>query len=376
MENQKTDSIELYNFLKGLNQDKLLEDPEGNYQQLELFIGTEQNADKKAKLVETLNNLSKSEGLTDELKDKIYNHILGYFQMYYSNGDFGYNDRSRDIYKVPYEADYNGSDTMFHWKHKGSLYIKTGTSFNAIKFELDGNKIEFRLETNTESENEEVARNNNKDSQLKHYRLDRVEQVDDVYQVIFNLSDTSTPKADIFKAIYKVISPKTDIENYLTFEKDGKQKSVFVDLTKDFDKVQNGQIKGLSALRQKKKKVADSVKKNFERGTKLYDENEKNFLDETLAQLYTLDQKLNSFYIGNDADYFIHENLNEFLMNEKQRYVKNYIFDDLQSIYDGKLDNTTLLIAKAFDKVSSRIIEFLSAIEDFQKHLFTKKKRL
>tara|TARA_Y100001978_G_C23701243_1_gene441070 strand:- start:3170 stop:6355 length:3186 start_codon:yes stop_codon:yes gene_type:complete len=376
LENQKTDSIELYNFLKGLNQDKLLEDPEGNYQQLELFIGTEQNADKKAKLVETLNNLSKSKGLTDELKDKIYNHILGFFQMYYSNGDFGYNDRSRDIYKVPYEADYNGSDTMFHWKHKGSLYIKTGTSFNAIKFELDGNKIEFRLETNTESENEEVARNNNKDSQLKHYRLDRVEQVDDVYQVIFNLSDTSTPKADIFKAIYKVISPKTDIENYLTFEKDGKQKSVFVDLTKDFDKVQNGQIKGLSALRQKKKKVADSVKKNFERGTKLYDENEKNFLDETLAQLYTLDQKLNSFYIGNDADYFIHENLNEFLTNEKQRYVKNYIFDDLQSIYDGKLDNTTLLIAKAFDKVSSRIIEFLSAIEDFQKHLFTKKKKV
>ena len=376
LENQKTDSIELYNFLKGLNQDKLLEDPEGNYQQLELFIGTEQDADKKAKLVETLNNLSKSEGLTDELKDKIYNHILGFFQMYYSNGDFGYNDRSRDIYKVPYEADYNGSDTMFHWKHKGSLYIKTGTSFNAIKFELDGNKIEFRLETNTESENEEVARNNNKDSQLKHYRLDRVEKVDGVYQVIFNLSDASTSKVDIFKAIYNEIAPITDIDNYLTFEKDGKQKTVFVDLTKDFDKVQNGQIKGLSALRQKKKKVADSAKKNFERGTKLYDEKEKKFLDETLAQLYTLDQKLNSFYIGNDADYFIHENLNEFLTNEKQRYVKNYIFDDLQSIYDGKLDNTTLIIAKAFDKVSSRIIEFLSAIEDFQKHLFTKKKKV
>ncbi|NOU60578.1 DNA methyltransferase [Marinifilum caeruleilacunae] len=381
-ENQKNDSLELCNFLKGLNQDKLLEDPEANYQQLELFIGTEQNAEKKAKHIETLNKLSKSEEISDALKDQIYNHILSFFQLYFSNGDFGYNDRSRDIYKVPYEADYNGSDTMFHWKHKGSLYVKTGTSFNAIKFNLNGEKIEFRLETNTESENEEVARNNNKDSQLKHYRFDRIEKYDDVYQVIFNLSDASSSKVDIFKAIYQEIFPKISIDKYLTYSEFNKKqqkdvtKNVFVDLTKDFDKVQNGQIKGLSALRQKKEKVAKSAKKNFEQGTKLYDESENKFLDETLAQLYALDQKLNSFYIGNDSDYFIHENLNKFLSNEKQRYVKNYIFDDLESIYKGKLDNTTILIANAFDQVSSRIIEFLSAIEDFQKHLFTKKKKV
>ena len=381
LENQKADSIELYNFLKGLNQDGLLADPEGNYQQLELFIGTEQDETKKAKLVETLSKLTKSEGITDDLKDKIYNHILGFFQMYYSNGDFGYNDRSRDLYKVPYEADYNGSDTMFHWKHKGSLYIKSATSFNAIKFELKGKKIEYRLETNTESENEGTSRNNNKDDQLKHYRFDRIEEIDGVHQVIFNFSNASTSKVDIYKAIYETVFGETDIDKYLTFtntKKDGTEevKNIFVDLTKDFDKVQNGQIKGLSALRQKKKKVATSAKKNFDRGTKLYDEEGKIFLDETLADLYTFDQKLNSFYIGHDADYFIHENLHEFLTNEKQRYVKNYIFDDLESIYSGKLDNTTILVAKAFDKVSSRIIEFLSAIEDFQKHLFTKKKKV
>jgi len=396
LENQKTDAIELYNFLKNLNQDKLLEDPEANYKQLELFIGTEQDEGKKVKLTETLNNLSKSEGITDELKDKIYNHILGFFQMYYSNGDFGYNDRSRDLYKVPYEADYNGSDTMFHWKHKGSLYIKTGTSFNAIKFDLNGKKIEYRLETNVHSEDEGTSQNNNKDSQLKHYRFDRIEKVkdkttnEDVYQVIFNLSDASTSKVEIYKAIYKEVFNETDIDKYLKYENEKKDgsveiKGVFNDLTKDFDKVSNGQIKGLSALREKKKTVGDRAKKNFITGQtksgnnqyqKLFDEATKEFTDETLKALYTLDQKLNSFYIGNDADYFIHENLNEFLTNEKNRYVKNYIFDDLESIYSGKLDNTTLLIAKAFDKVSSRIIEFLSAIEDFQKHLFTKKKKV
>lgn len=383
LENQKTDSIELSNFLKSINKDSLLQEPEKNYDkikgQLELDIDDE---NQKAKLIETLNNLTKSGGLTDELKDKIYNHILGFFQMYYSNGDFGYNDRSRDLYKVPYEADYNGSDTMFHWKHKGSLYIKTGTSFNAIKFDLNGKKIEYRLETNENSEDEGTSQNNNKDSQLKHYRFDRIEMIKDevtketIYQVIFNLSDASTSKVAIFKTIYNEVFKVTDIDKYLEYTKDDKTKQIFIDLTKDFDKVQNGAIKGLSALRQNKSKVAKEVKNNFDRGIRLYDEETREFTDETLKGLYTLDQKLNSFYIGNDADYFIHENLNEFLTNEKNRYVKNYIFDDLESIYSGKLDNTTLLIAKAFDKVSTRITEFLSAIEDFQKHLFTKKKKV
>jgi adenine-specific DNA-methyltransferase len=383
LENQKTDAIELYNFFKNINKESLLDEPEKNYKkikgQLELDLDDES---QKSKLIDTLNSLTKSEGITDELKDKIYNHILGFFQMYYSNGDFGYNDRSRDLYKVPYEADYNGSDTMFHWKHKGSLYIKTGTSFNAIKFDLNGNKIEYRLETNENSEEEGTSQNNNKDSQLKHYRFDRIEKIKDkatketIYQVVFNLSDASTSKVEIFKAIYKEVFKETDIDKYLEYTKDDKTKQVFVDLTKDFDKVQNGGIKGLSALRQKKLKIEKAVKNNFDRGVLLYDEETKQFTNETLQALYTLDRKLNSFYIGNDADYFIHENLNEFLTNEKNRYVKNYIFDDLESIYANKLDNTTLLIAKAFDKVGTRIIEFLSAIEDFQKHLFTKKKKV
>jgi len=240
LENQKTDSIELSNFLKSINKDSLLKEPEKNYDkikgQLELDIEDE---NQKNKLIETLNNLSKSDDLTDQLKDKIYNHILGFFQMYYSNGDFGYNDRSRDLYKVPYEADYNGSDTMFHWKHKGSLYIKTGTSFNAVKFNLNGKKIEYRLETNENSVEEGTSQNNNKDSQLKHYRFDRIETVTDkvtkeaIYQVIFNLSDTSTSKVNIFKAIFNDLFKVTDVDKYLEYTKDNQTKKIFIDLTKD-----------------------------------------------------------------------------------------------------------------------------------------------
>ena len=67
-------------------------------------------------------------------------------------------------------------------------------------------------------------------------------------------------KLEIYKAIYKEIFNETDIDNYLEYEKDGKTKQVFVDLTKDFDKVQNGPIKGLSALRQNKLKLKKKLK--------------------------------------------------------------------------------------------------------------------
>ena len=35
---------------------------------------------------------------------------------------------------------------------------------------------------------------------------------------------------------------------------------------------------------------------------------------------------------GNDSDYFIHENLQEFLTQEKERYIKNHILSDLKSL--------------------------------------------
>ena len=163
-------------YLKKFNQESLVNDPAANFEKIQqLIINFGDNDQEKESLTSALTASTKEFNITDEIKDKIYNHILGYFEMYYSNGDFGYNNRSRNLYKVPYEADYDGNDTMFHWKHKGSLYIKTGNSFNAIKFKLRhlDKEFELRLETNESSSDEEVARNNNKDTKLKHYKFNR-----------------------------------------------------------------------------------------------------------------------------------------------------------------------------------------------------------
>lgn len=368
-------------YLKKFNQESLVNDPAGNFekiQQLILNFGTD-DAEKES-LSSALTASTKEFNITDEIKDKIYNHILGYFEMYYSNGDFGYNNRSRSLYKVPYEADYDGNDTMFHWKHKGSLYIKTGNSFNAIKFKLKhfDKDFELRLETNEDSKDEEVARNNNKDTKQKHYKFNRFEETNGITRIVFNLSDSSTTKDKLFKDLFEqVFKSKVDLKKYLFAD----DKPVFNDLTDDFDKVQDGSVKGIGVLRVKRETLLNKINKNFGKDEKIKIlENEKTkekyFSDETLETIYNIDQKLNSFYIGNDSDYFIHENLQEFLTQEKERYIKNHILTDLKSILDGKLDNTTLIIAKAFELVSSRIIEFLSSIEEFQKKLFTMKKKV
>ncbi|REJ81017.1 MAG: hypothetical protein DWQ44_05335 [Bacteroidetes bacterium] len=366
-------------YLKKFNQESLVNDPAGNFDKIQqLIINFGDNEQEKESLTAALTASTKEFNITDEIKDKIYNHILGYFEMYYSNGDFGYNNRSRNLYKVPYEADYDGNDTMFHWKHKGSLYIKTGNSFNAIKFKLKhlDKEFELRLETNDDSTSEEVARNNNKDTKLKHYKFNRFEEKDGITRIVFNLSDSSTTKADLFKSLFsEVFKGKANLDNYLFAD----DKPVFNDLTDDYDKVQDGSVKGIGALRVNRKTLLNKVNKNFERGNKIEiisENGQERFSDETLETIYNIDQKLNSFYIGNDSDYFIHENLQEFLTQEKERYIKNHILSDLKSILDGKLDNTTLIIAKAFELVSSRIIEFLSAIEEFQKKLFTMKKKV
>jgi len=374
--------VELTNlatYLKNFNREILLNDPAGNFKDIQTLIDLSKDDTEKENLSTALTASTKEFNITDEIKDKIYNHILGYFEMYYSNGDFGYNNRSRNLYKVPYEADYDGNDTMFHWKHKGSLYIKTGNSFNAIKFKLKhlDKEFELRLETNDDSKDEEVARNNNKDTKLKHYKFNRFDEKDGVTRIVFNLSDSSTTKAKLFEDLFKdVFKSKEKLDKYLFAD----DKPVFNDLADDYDKVQDGSVKGIGALRVNRKTLLNKVNKNFERGSKIElldkDKPTERFSDETLETIYNIDQKLNSFYIGNDSDYFIHENLQEFLTLEKERYIKNHILSDLKSILDGKLDNTTLIIARAFELVSSRIIEFLSAIEEFQKKLFTMKKKV
>ena len=181
----------------GRRQRGWLENIEENSQLLIDFLQTEDKEELIAPLETNLDDLK------SKLAFRVYNHVHSFFEGYYRDGDFGYNDRSTALYKVDYpnETDYNGADTLFHWKCRDSYYVKTATGFNSVAFEVEGKRIEYRLEGKA---NSSIAQNNNRDD-FKHYRLDRIESPSPVggisnpdeqtYRVILHLAETSTPKS-------------------------------------------------------------------------------------------------------------------------------------------------------------------------------------
>ena len=315
------------------------------------------------------------------IEERLYNYLLNFFELYYQNGDFGYNSRAANAFKVPYEADYDGSDTFFHWKHKDSYYIKTGASFPSVKCEVAGKKLEFRLESGADREAEATAQNNNKDKEIKLYRLARIEEQEGVWQVVFHLAKAGTPKTELYPKLWAtVFNDEADLAPYLFKKEVGDAaKPIFNDLAADFDKTDGGQVKGVNQLRLKEESYYKELAKRPEFSGLGRNEGERIEAlkgNATAAALYQVDKALNQFFVGNDADYFIHKDLRGFLTREKDRFIKNVVFSDLDTLLNRNIDNTTLIIGRGFNAVATRIIEFLDALETFQRNIFTLKKKV
>ena len=328
----------------------------------------------------------------EQLEVKVYNHLLNFFELYYQNGDFGYNTRAASAFKVPYEADYDGSDTLFHWKHKDSYYIKTGNGFHSVRCEVGGKWLEFRL-TGGDAEAQTSERNNNKESSIKHYRLVDIQPVEEtdadgatrtVCQVRFALAGASTPKVEIYKRLWQTAFADGKVLDPYLHKKPGKGEKapgqpLFNDLAGDYDKTDGGSVKGIVQLRIKFDKYIEELAKRdeFKDLGKNAPERRQTLEQDIIASaLWQLDRNLNKFYVGNDADYFIHKDLRGFLTREKSRFIKQVIFSDLDALLHAGEDNATTLIASAFNEVADTLIGFLSAIENFQKGLFELKKKV
>ena len=364
----------------GRRQREWLDNIAENSQQLMDFLQTED----KEELIAPL------ETDPDELKSKlafrVYNHVHSFFEGYYRDGDFGYNDRSTALYKVDYpdEADYNGADILFHWKCRDSYYVKTATGFNSIAFEVEGKRIEYRLEGEASSS---IAQNNNRDD-FKHYRFGRIEppdraDVEQTWRVILHLAETSTPKVEIYSEMNaQIFREMDDVDIYLHEPpKKGEEqgKPIFKDLANTYDKVQNGRLQGIKALHLNLANYAEKLtshpdfkglgKNNTERQAAL----EKR---PRVLRFHTFDKNLNTFFVGMDSDYFIHKDLDRFLKTEQRRYIQNNILGDLDTLLSLNPENPAFAIATAFRSVTDEVIALLVAVETFQKQLFLTKKKI
>ena len=326
--------------------------------------------------------------LKAHLSFRVYNHIHSFFEGYYRDGDFGYNDRSTAQYKVDYpdETDYNGADILFHWKCRDSYYVKTATGFNSVAFEIEGKRIEYRLEGKASSA---VAQNSNQDN-FKHYRFDRIEppepdNAEPTWRVILHLAETSTPKVEIYREMNVQIFGETDNVDIYLHERPKKNeeqdKPIFKDLADTYDKVQNGKLQGIKALQVNLTNYAGKLADRLDFRDKALGKN-KTERQATLEKrprvrrFHTFDKYLNTFFVGMDSDYFIHKDLDKFLKTEQRRYIQNTILGNLDTLLNLSPENPGFAIATAFRDVTDEVIALLVTVETFQKQLFLMKKKV
>lgn len=99
-------------------------------------------------------------------------------------------------------------------------------------------------------------------------------------------------------------------------------------------------------------------------------------LSANVQRYHAFDKNLNTFYVGTDADYFIHKDLEKFLRTEQRRYIQNTILGDLDTLLNLTPENPTFAIATAFRNVTDEVIALLVTVETFQKQLFLMKKKV
>lgn len=256
-------------------------------------------------------------GGAEELENDVYDHLATFFKRYYDSGDFiSLRRYKKDVYAIPYE----GEEVKLHWANADQYYIKTSEYFRNYTFKLEGDKrVSFvLLEASTEQ-------NNNKSQGDKERRFaiytEKPVEVDGAELRInftYEPTDKKEKQTDLMTAAYAVVKPLIPVEFSEVFS------------IRATDKNKNRTLL------------------------------EKHFTD---------------YVAKNTFDYFIHKDLRGFLTRELDFYIKNEILfiDDIDTKQESEFLKYLSAI-KAVKAVGTKIIDFLSSLEDFQKKLWLKKK--
>ena len=237
---------------------------------------------------------------------------------------------------------------MLHWANKDQYYIKSGEWHKDYRFKAGKNKtIHFKLVEATQETNNNKEKNDAK----RRYILDHETPVEVTNSELTLRFQFRVPTEEEKQALEE--SEPTRLFG-------GK-----------YDK-KSGRTKG----DEREQFCADAEKRALE-----------NIPDDWLAVVSALSdtepkplrtilrKHLNDFTARNTFDYFIHTDLGGFLRRELDFYIKNEVvrLDDLETLPPDHLRQVQGKV-KAIRAVASRLIEFLAALENFQKKMWLKKK--
>ena len=263
----------------------------------------------------------------DQRSDAVFNHLYTFFSRYYENGDFI--PRRRYSQTERYAVPYNGEEVYLHWANRDQYYVKSGEHFSAYRFKSQG------------------------------------------ITITFDLRDVDIEKDNV-KGDKRFFIPISAETNYNVETDEVCIPFAYRPLTEE--------EKSHYGTRDQQDKIIDAAESEIT-GKLTNHYNAMSALEHKVDDVTTLKKHLRTYTRRNTADFFIHKNLKQFLNRELDVYIKNevlplsaLIFQDTNFQEDSLTKVNWIETAKLVHDIASKIIDFLSHIEEFQKRLWLKKK--
>jgi len=303
--------------------------------------------DQLPKIIELRAKLADESVNLDGLENEVYDHLFSFFRRYYSEGDF----LAKRVYKPGvYAIPYEGEEVKLYWANSDQYYIKTNEYLRDYAFRLNPDnqrnpmRVHFRLIDVAEGE---------------HGNIKAVEGKDRV----FILAPSGESSHDFIKlekgelAIYFEYRPAT-VSDWPSDDQSQKKKPP---TQKDLISFAVKTLLAISA-NPYEAWISELGKPHVK-------------VDGEKADYCRLEAHLRRYTARNTFDYFIHKDLGKFLRRELDFYIKNEVMhlDDIEGDNAPRVEQY-LSKVKIIRQISSKIIDFLSQLEDFQKKLWLKKK--
>ncbi len=287
-------------------------------------------------------------GEIDEIKSQVFNDLYNFFSRYYEEGDFVPQYRY-SIRGHKYAIPYNGEEVKLYWTNSEQYYIKTGILFQDYAFRVG----EYRIVFKTETAEEELSTNKQKEKQRRFVLSDRELEIDD------------NKKEVVIYFSYKLLSDeeKKNLRKILA-NGNGNNKNGEDNNEEDKKEQIPKQEKINQVIFEEIKEVLQNQKQHYLL---------KELIEDTKNEKPVLLYHINRFTAKNTRDFFIHKNLKRFLQEQLDYFIKAEVLD-IKTLEEEQYLDKHITRAKTVREIGEKIIDFLSQIEDFQKRLWEKKK--
>ncbi|MBC7907093.1 MAG: site-specific DNA-methyltransferase [Rhodospirillaceae bacterium] len=280
------------------------------------------------------------------LEEDVYGHLYNFFRRYYDQGDFLSLRRYREgTYAIPYE----GEEVKLHWANADQYYIKSAINLRSYAF-LTGEKRRVRFELAEASiERDNVKAAKGQERRFILHAADPADEEDGELVIRFEYRPLTTAEGAPAKA-EAAGDDDEDADDTAGKRKKGPSQE-------DLNAAIINSVLAFDAIKGWHNELRANIAKPSEDPRML------------------LTKHVSEFTRKWSSDYFIHKDLGGFLRRELDFYVKNEVLhlDDMDNASAAIAEQQISLI-RAIRHVAHRIIDFLAALEDFQKALWLKKK--